>query len=175
MLALCLSAALLFSGADSVRAATNAVRTTQQGLHSWHTESGKLYAVTGTYQDTTTYRRSMSFYFQANGESEWQQVPIVESSVDLTTEWTSASRGETTWRDAVVVPRGKNVYLIIANRVIHKAAISVARYKFSPSGDDFPDAPAALFVPLSQATHQLARFKSIEAVLDKEIAALPKN
>ena len=175
-LAACLLGALAFSGAGSAHAAADAVvRTTQQGLHSWKIETGKLYMVAGSYQDTVAYRRSMSFYFQSNGQSEWHQVPIVESQVDLTTAWTSASRGETTLRDAIVVPRGKNVYLVIANRMADKPAITVARYKFVLDSDDFPDGPSALFVPLSSASYPLKNVKSIEAVLDKEAAALPKN
>lgn len=176
VLAACLSSSFAIGAPRLAHAATDSiVRTTQQGIHSWKIEAGKLFMVAGTYQDTTTYRRSMSFYFQANGGSEWQQVPIVESEVDLTTDWTSASRGETTLRDAAVVLRGKTIHLIIANRVADKPTIAVARYRFSVGGDDYPDAPAALFVPMSTASYQLTRIKSIEAVLDKEIAALPKN
>jgi hypothetical protein len=172
----CLLGAVAVCGTGPVHAATDAVvRTTQQGLHSWKLQSGKLFMVASTYQDTVTYRRSMSFYYQSSGQSEWQQVPIVESQVDLTTAWTSASRDETTLRDAVVVPRGKNVYLVIANRLVDKPTIAVSRYKFALDSDDFPDGPSALFVPLSTASYQLANVKSIEAVLDKEMSALPKN
>lgn len=176
LLAACLLGVLVFSDAGPAHAAADAVvRSTQQGLHSWKIQSGKLFMVAGTYQDTVTYRRSMSFYFQSDGDSEWQQVPIAESRVKLTTDWTSASRGETTLRDAVLVPRGKVVYLVIASRMVDRPTIAVSRYKFALDSDDFPDGPSALFIPLSTTSYQLANVKSIEAVLDKEVTALPKN
>jgi hypothetical protein len=175
-LAACVACSFTLGDTSVAHAASDTVvRTTQQGVHSWKTAEGKLFMVAGTYQDAVTYRRSMSFYFQANGESNWRQVPIVESPVDFTTEWTSASRGEATLRDAVVVPRGNAIYLVIANRVVDKPTIAVARYKFSMGGEDYPDAPEALFVPLSASSYPLAKTKSIEAVLDKELVALPKN
>lgn len=176
ILATCLLGTLVLGRVETTNAATDAnVRTTQQGVHSWKINSGTLFMVAGTYQDTTAYRRSVSFYFQANGNSDWRQVPIVESQVDLTTAWTTASRGETTLRDAIVVPRGQSVYLVIADRFSDKPTIGVKRYKLSAAGPDYPDGPGTLFVPLSTAVYQTAKLKSVEAVLDREITALPKK
>ncbi len=172
VLAACLFGALLPGRTGSANAASDAVvRTTQQGVHSWKTTSGKLFMVAGTYQDTTAYRRSVSFYFQENDQGDWMQVPIVESKVDLTTEWTTASRGETTLRDAALVPLGKDVHLIIADRRADGPTIVVKRYRLSAAGNDYPDGPAMLFVPVATATYQVAKVKSIEAVLDRELAA----
>ncbi|MEH6435930.1 hypothetical protein [Massilia sp. DD77] len=169
------TAVSFFSPASHAVAATDSVvRTPQQGLHSWRTKTGKLFLVAGTYQDSKTYRRSMSFYHQEAGDGVWQLVPIVESNVDLTTEWMSASRDETTLRDAVVVPQANAVYLIIASRTADRPTITVSRYKFSSAGDDFPDAPIHLFVLISTTSYSLSKQRSVEAVLDKEVAALHK-
>ncbi|GAB3375833.1 hypothetical protein [Massilia agri] len=172
VLAACILGGLFLGRTESAIAASDAVvRTTQQGMHSWKTAAGRLFMVAGTYQDTTAYRRSVSFCFQENDQGDWLQVPIVESKVDLTNEWTTASLGETTLRDAAVVPLGKDVYLIIANRHTDSPTIVVKRYRLSAAGNDYPDGPAMLFVPVSTATYQVAKLKSVEAVLDRELAA----
>jgi hypothetical protein len=173
--------ALFFAAAPSITAAketatsivvtkaTPPVFTTQQGLHTWDTKSGKLFMVSGTYQDTTNYRRSISFYFKDESDPTWLQVPIIESAVDYTTAWTSASSGETTLRDAIVIARGMGIYLIIAELDVKKTIISVSRYQFSSAGEKFLDGPGKLFIPKSAKTYQLSKIKSIEDALNLEI------
>jgi len=167
--AISMTSAKVTATSTSVTKATAPVFTTQQGLHTWNTKSGKLFMVTGTYQDTTSYRRSISFYFKEENDPTWLQVPIIESAVDSTTAWTSASRGETTLRDATVFARGNGIYLIIAELDVKKAIISVSRYKFSSTEEDFPDGPEKLFIPKSTKKYQLSKIKSIEGALNLEI------
>lgn len=152
-----------------------AIPTTRQGLHTFTTKAGQLFMVAGTYQDTTTYRRSLAFYFQAAKQTEWQHVPIVQSDVDYVTEWFSASRGETTLRDAVLLRDGDSIQLIIAEKPGGQLPITVARYRFTTAGDDYPDGPGYLFVPVSAGGPITTKSRTVEEALTSETAKLLKR
>lgn len=162
----------LAAPAPAAHAAT--IASTKQGLQQWHTLNGKLIMVTGTYQDTTTYKRSLTFYFEEKAGGEWQHVPVIESEADHTLTWFSVSAGETTDADAVVSTQGEGIYLITATRKADKNSILVNWYKFVAAGDDFPDGPAYLFKSISNGAYPKTRM-SIEEVLKKESALKAKK
>ena len=89
-------------------AAAMAQAAPKQGVTEWKLASGKLILVAGTYQDTTSYKRSMTFYHQEKTGAEWMHVPIAEGKVDFPLTFFSISSGETTVEDAVVVARGED-------------------------------------------------------------------
>jgi len=148
------------------------IRTTDQGLHHIGVAGGQLTVVIGTYQNTQVYKRSLSAYFQRNGESKLNLVPIVESEVDYTTEWFNLSRGETTLADAALVSKGSSVNLIIVDRSPEKNVFTVKRYLFREAGNDYPDGPGMLFVPQSSKTLSSKKSDSVESVLKREIASV---
>ena len=60
--------------------AAASVTSQQQGLHQWPVLKGKLILVNGTYQDTTSYKRSLTFYFESKAGAEWLHVPVVDGA-----------------------------------------------------------------------------------------------
>lgn len=159
----------------STSVANAAIPTTRQGMHALKTGDGQLFMVAGTYQDTTTYRRSLAFYFQGAKQTEWQHVPIVEGKVDYVTEWFSASRGETTLRDAVLLQHGDSIQLVIAEKPAGQSRVTVARYKFTTAGDDYPDGPGYLFVPASAGGPIATKARTVEEALAGETAKMLKR
>ena len=99
-----LGALLAFSMMVPAYAAKDAVPMSQ-GLHEWQTSSGKLILVVGSYQDVTSFHRSYSFYFKANGDQDWNQVPLMRKNSGMEFTWDSASGGDVLLADAIVVPR----------------------------------------------------------------------
>jgi hypothetical protein len=150
------------------------VLSTQQGMHEWPVGGGKLILVTGTLQDTETYKRSMTFYFQSKPGEEWNHVPIIESKVDHTLTWFTISKGETTIADGAVTPRGKDVQLLLAQKR-DSGTIAVTRYQFGEAGSDYPDGPAYMFKPVASKTIATSTGLSVEAALAREAAAAPKK
>jgi hypothetical protein len=160
----------------SADAATpGAVRTIDQGIHKLNALDGQLVIITGTYQDTTAYKRSLSVFFQKNGDPVWHHVPIAEDKDTLTTEWFHVSRGESTLSDAAVVQRGKDIFLIVVERNPDKRVFKTTRYRFQKSGDDYPDAPSLLFVPQSSNTVSGTKSDTVETMLQKETGTTVHN
>jgi hypothetical protein len=167
VLSLALLAGGLAPGCASIAAPT-AIRTTDQGIHKLDALDGQLIVVTGTYQDTTAYKRSLSVFFQKKSDPVWHHVPIAEDKDTLTTEWFHVSRGETTLSDAAVVQKGNDVFLIVVERNQEKRIFKTTRYRFQKSGDDYPDAPSLLFVPQSSISTSGAKSDSVETILRNE-------
>ncbi|AVR97104.1 hypothetical protein [Pseudoduganella armeniaca] len=70
---------LILAGSLALAAQASAtVSSQQQGLHQWPALKGKLILINGTYQDTTTYKRSLTFYFESKPGGEWLHVPVVD-------------------------------------------------------------------------------------------------
>lgn len=165
--------ALAFGGMNIANAVTpiSVTPSTQQGIKQWPALGGKLVLVTGTFQDVLTYKRSMTFYFEAKPGDEWNHVPIDESDVDHSLSWFSISRGEDTLEDAVVTTRGSDIYLIVASRKATSVPATAIWYKFVEIDGNINDGAAYQFVPIGSKSH--VKTLSIDDVLKKEGSAKP--
>lgn len=149
----------------------------KQGLHQWQALNGQLMLVVGTYQDSTSFRRSYTFYFKDGKQETWNQVPFRHKSGRLQFEWDSASGAEVTLADGIVVSRGAAVYFIAADKRAdqgyqEKGDISVTWYRLMASGDDMPDDPAYQFKPEFTRTYPKSAM-TVESILGKELALQP--
>lgn len=168
ILACCVTLAIPGSGSASVS-------SQQQGLHQWPVFKGKLVLINGTYEDTTTYKRSLTFYFEGKPGSEWLHVPVIDSETERTLTWFSISRGEQTIADAVVVARDDGVELVLAEtRPGARAPIAVRWYRLAEAGDDNPDGPAYFFKKISATSYPASAKLTVEQVLKKEVSAKSK-
>jgi hypothetical protein len=149
-----------------------AVSSQQQGLHQWPALKGKLILINGTYQDTTTYKRSLTFYFESKPGAAWLHVPVIDSASEPELTWFSISQGEQTVADAAVVARGDSVELVVAETKPGKTApVVVRRYRLAESDDDNPDGPAYYFKKLSATSLPAKAGQTVERVLKKEVSS----
>ena len=145
----------------------------QQGMHELRALNGRLLMVAGSYHDTTSYKRSMTFYFEVRPGGEWLHVPVIESEVDHELTLFSVGKGEETVEDAVLTTQGNDHYLIVAEK---KAGIVVARwYKFAAAGADYPDGPAYMFKPVGANTYAKSANSTVATVLQKEVRLRAKQ
>ncbi|NGZ87440.1 hypothetical protein [Duganella aceris] len=149
----------------------------KQGLHQWPALKGKLILVVGTYQDTTSFRRSYNFYFKDGKDEAWNQVPVRNKAGRMQFEWDSASGAEVTLADGIISPRADAVYFIVADKRAdqsyqEKGDITVTWYKLIESGDDMPDDPAYQFKPAFARTYPKSA-ATVEAILSKELSLQP--
>jgi hypothetical protein len=144
-------------------------------MHQWSVTGGRLILIAGTDADTTSYKRSFTFYFQESADASWNHVPIVESSIDFTKTWFSVSRGESTLADAVVIAKEGSVRLITASREKSGLAIKVARYLLVQDDVAFPDGPGHVFKKISSESIPITRGQTIAHVLIQEAAMARKN
>jgi hypothetical protein len=150
--------------------------TQQQGLHQWQVKGGKLILVAGTYQDVTTYKRSLTFYLENKPGEEWLHVPVINSETDQDTTWFSISQGEQTVADAVVVPRAGTVDLVVAEtKPGRPSAVAVRWYRLAEYSDENPYGPAYYFKKTSSASYPASAKLTVEQVLAKEVAAKSKK
>jgi hypothetical protein len=153
-----------------------AVTSDQQGLHQWPALDGKPILVNGTYQDTTTYKRSLTFYFQGKSGGAWLHVPLIDSDSAPTFTWFSIAHGEQTVADAAVVAEAGSVELVIAEtRPGAAASITVRTYRLTEAGDDMPDGPAYYFKKISATRYPASAKLTVEQVLKKEITSRSKK
>lgn len=158
-------------GMQTVAAAT--IASTQQGMQQWRALSGKLIVIAGTWQDTSSYKRSLTFYFEEKPGSEWMHVPVMESEADHTLTMFSVSQGDDLVEDAVVTTQGSASYLIVAQK---KASAVVATwYKFGEAGAAYPDGPAYMFTPVGAHTYAKNTGPTVESVLQKEVRLKAKK
>jgi hypothetical protein len=106
----------LLAASHAPRAAAATIATTQQGMQQWRALNGKLVVIAASYRDTTSYKRSLTFYFEEKAGGEWLHVPVIESEADHTMTWFSVSNGESAVADAVVSTQGDATYLIVAEK-----------------------------------------------------------
>jgi hypothetical protein len=157
-------------------AAASTVSSQQQGMHQWQILNGKLILINGTYQDTTSYKRSLTFYFESKAGAEWLHVPVVDSETEQPLTWFSISRGEQTVADAAVVARADRVELVIAEtRPGARGPISVRWYRLAEAGDDNVDAPGYFFKKMAVTSYPASAKLTIEQVLKKEVLSKSKN
>jgi hypothetical protein len=148
-----------------------------QGIHTWPTQSGKLILVVGSYQDTIHFRRSYSFYFQAKGNDDWNQVPVMGNADGMQFTWQSAHGADVTLADGVVVPRKEGTYFVVASKRsdkgYHDAGSATATwYKFVESDGSNPDVPAYLLQPVFSRAYPKVK-EGVEQVLVKEALLNP--
>jgi hypothetical protein len=157
------------SGVNAAPAVGVSVSSQQQGMHQWQLPKGKLILINGSYQDVTTYKRSLTFYFEDKPGSAWLHVPLINSDTDQDLTWFSISQGEQTVSDAVVVPHAGSVELVIAStRPGALAAVAVRRYRLAEYSDDNPYGPAHYFKKISAASYPSSAKLTVEQVLEKE-------
>lgn len=163
-------AACLLQPAKAEEHNTGIIITMQQGIHSLQVDGGTLHVVNGTYQDTTSYKRSMSIYFERKGRNTWDHVPIIESEVDFTTQWFSRSREETTLADALLTKKGNRVYIIAATKTSPTSDTKVVQYELSIDDPKYVDGPSILF---KSTYEKVIRTRlSVEKILSQEAARL---
>jgi hypothetical protein len=168
-----LLAACVACAAPGARAA---VSSQQQGMHQWPVLNGRLILINGTYQDILKYERSLTFYFESKPGADWLHVPVVTSDTDQPLTWFSASVGEQTLADAVVVAVPGGVELVVAaTRPGDPAPITVRWYRLTESDDDHPDGPAYFFKKISGTSYPASAKLTVEQVLKKEVAAKSKK
>lgn len=149
---------------------TQIVTSNKQGVQKFHLPSGNLIMVAGSYQDVTTYKRSLTFFFADKNSGEWDHVPIYDVEVGHTLTWFGISSGETTVADAMLALHGESAYLIVAARPA-KGQISATWFKLIEADGNTNDGPAHQFVKI--ATHSYPRTRSIEDVLQAESILKP--
>lgn len=145
----------------------------RQGLHEWPVPSGKMMAVVGTYQDTTTFRRSYAFYFKAKDQEEWNQVPLARTSNDMDFSPESAGSGDDTIADGVIMTQAPNLYFVYADKRAGKGAIAVTWFKFTQSDSAHPDDPGYYFKPVFTRNYAKNSKQTIGEVLVKEATLKP--
>lgn len=148
------------------------IPSTKQGMQKFAQPGGNLVMIAGSYQDVTTYKRSLTFYFVDKTSTDWDHVPIYDVEVGNTLTWFSISTGETTTADAVLALYGDAAYLIIAERPA-KGQINATWFKLIEADGNSNDGPAHQFVKI--ATHVHPRTKSIEDVLKAESLLKPSK
>ncbi|MGW8391028.1 hypothetical protein [Pseudoduganella sp. HUAS MS19] len=173
---LCLGVLLAFSMTMSAYAAKDVVPMSQ-GLHEWPTGSGKLILVVGSFQDVTSFHRSYSFYFKANGDQDWNQVPLMPKNGGMEFSWESASGGDVLLADATVVSRKEGTFFVIASRNSDKGyseagTASATWYKFVETDGSNPELPAYSLQPVF--TRPYGKVKNgVEEILAKEALLKP--
>ena len=151
----------------------------KQGLHQWPALKGKLMLVVGTFQDSTSFHRSYTFYFKDGKDEAWNQVPVRNKAGRAQFEWDSATGAEVTLADGVVLQRPEGMYFIVADKHAEqtyqdKGDIIVTWYKLIESGDDHPDDPAYQFKPEFTRSYPKSGL-TVEAILAKELALQPRK
>jgi hypothetical protein len=175
VLAVCMAVAV-HMGANAAPAVGTGVSSQQQGMHQWQLPKGKLILINGSYQDVTTYKRSLTFYFESKPGEEWLHVPITDGNARHALTWFSISQGEQTVADAMVVMRANRVELVIAETRPRVAApIAVHWYRFTEAGDEDTDGPAYSFKKVSATSYSTNTRLTVEQVLKQEVAARLKK
>jgi hypothetical protein len=175
VLAACMAVAV-HTGANAAPAVGTGVSSQQQGMHQWQLPKGKLILINGSYQDVTTYKRSLTFYFESKPGAEWLHVPVTNSDTDQDLTWFSISQGEQTVADAVVIPRVGTVELVIAStKPGGTAPVTVRRYRLAEYSDDNPYGPAHYFKKISATSYPSSARLTVEQVLEKEVSAKPRK
>jgi hypothetical protein len=148
------------------------VSSQQQGMHQWPALKGRLILINGTYQDVLKYERSLTFYFESKPGADWLHVPVITSATDQPLTWFSASVGEQTLADAVVVAVPGGIELVVAStRPGDPAPITVRWYRLTESDDGHPDDPAYFFKKISSTSYPASAKLTVEQVLKREVAA----
>ncbi len=150
-----------------------------QGLHQWPIMGGKLMLVVGTYQDTTSYRRSYSFYFKRARDEAWNQVPVIRKKGEAAFPWHSASGGEVTITDGIVVSRSGALYFVVADKRIgrdsaydDKGDITATWNKLGEASDDDTHGPAYRLQPVFTRSYRNSSL-TVEAMLAREATLKP--
>jgi len=173
-----LASTLLFAACMACAApgAHAAVASDRQGMHQWPALNGRLILVNGTYQDILKYERTLTFYFESKPGADWVHVPVVTSNDDQRLTWFSASVGEQTLADAVVVAVPGGVELVVAaTKPGDPAPITVRWYRLTESDDNHPDGPPYAFRKISSTSYPASAKLTVEQVLKKEVAAKSKK
>lgn len=168
---------LLLAACLAVTAPGNAsVTSMQQGTHQWPALNGRLILVNGTYLDITTYKRSLTFYFETKPGADWLHVPVVTSETQQSLTWFSISQGEQTVADAVVVARPGGIELVIAEtKPGAPAPVTVRCYRLVEADQEQTYGPAYIFRKISTKSWPAKAGLTVEQVLEKEVAARTKK
>ena len=150
-----------------------------QGLHQWAASGGKLMLVVGTYQDSTTFHRSYSFYFKTADDDAWNLVSISMKDAAPRFTWDSASHGEFTLADGIVVQRSDGVYFVVADKPMAKGAnypdkrdVVVTWYELTLADDDHPDDAPYQFKPAFRRSYPQSA-QTIDVILAREATLQP--
>lgn len=154
-----------------------------QGLHQWPVSGGKLLLVVGTYQDTTTFRRTYTFYFKTANDEAWNQVAAPGNGNGNAGEftWNSGSHGEFTLSDGITVQRPEGVYFVVADKRMTKGAgyadkrdINVTWYKLTLADDDHPDDVPYQFKQAFKRSYPQSA-QTVDAILAREATLQPRK
>lgn len=174
---------VLLIGSHAFAATDGAVKETwpmRQGMHEYKVPGGKLLMTVSTYQDTTTFRRNYHFFYVTQNSPVWNQVPVVKQGDELDFAPASASGGDVTLEDWLVVPRGTAWYVVRAvkhtDKGAHeKAEIKATWYKFVEAPDDAVEGPAYAIRPVFVRAYNASAKITVDAVLRKESTLEPSK
>lgn len=151
----------------------------KQGLHQWPALNGKLFLVVGTYQDTTTFKRTYNFFFKAADDDAWNQVPVVNKKNEQEFTWNSAIGADVILADGTVAPRPDGVYFVVADKragsTYHdRGSITATWYRLTESGDDRSDDLAYQLKPVFTRTYPSSKL-TVEDILAREAKLRPSR
>lgn len=151
----------------------------KQGLHQWPAAGGKLMLVVGTYQDTTAFRRTYSFYFKTAKDDAWNQVTLADKDGRPQATWNSADHGEFTLADGIVVAHPDGVYFVVADKPMagnanydDKRDASATWYKLTLADDEHPDDAPYQFKPAFKRAYPKTA-QTVDAILAREATLQP--
>lgn len=127
----------------------------------------------------TTFRRSYAFYFKTPNGDAWNQVAIPARDGTPQFGWNSASQGEYTLADGIVVQRPDGVYFVIVDKAMAKEATYDGKrdaratwYKLSFADDDHPDGIPYQLKPVFKRSYRKSP-QTVDAILKNEAKLQP--
>lgn len=149
-----------------------------QGVHTYSLSIGKVTLVAGSYQDTTSFRRTYNFFFTPKDDTSFNQVPLVRGQDDLEFTIASAGSGDDTIADGLVVQQGGKLFFVHAAKGGKKAGknagdVTATWFQFAEAPDSEPDGPAYALKPTFTRTYPAASKLNVDAVLRKESTLKP--
>jgi hypothetical protein len=147
------------------------------GVHEWRNSEGKLILMSGIMTDNAVQvYLNYSFYFETLKNKTLYQIPLIDggdqSKYRLTV--TESSNGDAAFEDALLVQRGKEVWLLVGEQEGDSGAelsaeVTVRTYKLVAGGDgDW----AYYFKLIKSERHSGSKSYTVEKALNDNANAL---